>query len=35
MEQERILMGQRELQRLHVMELVMAEKISLKEPGRK
>ncbi len=35
MEQERILMGQRELQRLRVMELVMGERMSLKEAGEK
>jgi len=35
MEQEKILMGQRELRRWHVMELTKAGKITLKEAGEK
>jgi transposase len=35
MEQEKILMGQRELKRWHLMELVKAGKITLREAGEK
>jgi hypothetical protein len=35
MEQEKILMGERELRRWHLMELVKAGKITLKEAGEK